>query len=83
MKGKTENVKSRRQTFSFYPSDEVHNQLMDLTLSVKTVLKDLGLSDYSDTFNKEEVSYTAHQFVPSYSYSKTLTDQFSSIFHTF
>lgn len=64
MKGRTENAKARRQTFSFYPSDEIHNQLMDLTLSVKTVLKDLGLSDYSDTFYKEEVSYAAHQFVP-------------------
>jgi len=36
---------------------------MDLTLSVKTVLKDLGLSDYSDTFNKEEVSYVRNIFL--------------------
>lgn len=39
--------------------EETHNQLIDLTLSVKTVLKDF----YSDTFKKEEVSYVRNIFL--------------------
>ncbi|CAG9805574.1 unnamed protein product [Chironomus riparius] len=61
LKERTESAqsKARRRTYSFYPAEEPHNQLMDLTLSVKTVLKDLGLSDYSDTFYKEEINLAA------------------------
>jgi hypothetical protein len=53
--------KNRRR--SSPPVVDEHNPVMEMTLSVKTVLKDLNLAKYMEIFDSEEVSFLGMFFL--------------------